>query len=211
MSEKIRVLIADDHVIFRKGLSTLLQDEADIEVVGEAATGLEAVELAEKLMPSVVLMDITMPGMDGLHAASQIRKNHHKIRIIIISVSSDEEFVMQAIELGVNGYLVKQTAAGDVITAIREVCKGNAFLSPSVSKVFMESHNHPGGRDTLLTLRERDVLRVVVEGRTNREISAILCISVKTVEKYRQQIMDKLDIHDVAGLTRFAISKGFVK
>src|ERR1041384_7262151 len=123
MTKKIRVLIADDHNIFRKGLCSLIQDEDDIELVGEASTGVEAVNLAGKLNPSVVLMDITMPGMDGLHAAGQIRRSRPKARIIILSVSAEVEFVLQAIELGVNGYLVKQTAGSDVITAIREVCK----------------------------------------------------------------------------------------
>ena len=208
---KIRVLIADDHDIFRKGLRSLLEDEEDIEVVAEAATGVEALDLAAKLKPEIVLMDISMPDMDGLHAAKQIRKTHPRIRTIILSVSSDAELVMQAIEMGVSGYLVKQTAASNVIAAIREAHKGNAFLSPSVSRIFIETHNHPEGRASLLTLREREVLQLVVGGKTNNDISATLCISIKTVEKHRQQIMDKLDIHDVAGLTRYALAEGLVQ
>jgi len=207
---KISTLIVDDHTMFRQGLRSLLESESDIEVVGEAGTGLEAISLVEGTRPDVVILDITMPDMNGLHAAAQIHRLHPNVKVIILSMSDDEEFVKQSVQVGVKGYLVKQTAASDLIAAIREVFAGNAFFSPSVSKVLLDLQDHHRDK-SVLSLRESEVLQLVVAGKPNREISKLLSISIKTVEKHRQQIMDKLGIHDVANLTRYAIRKGLVK
>jgi len=203
----IRVLLADDHTIFRQGLAALLAAEKDIAVVGEASTGKEAVEMTVRLKPSVVIMDITMPDVSGLVAARQILERDAPTRIIILSMSDDEEFVSHAMDLGIRGYLVKQTAAHELITAIREINKGNAFFSPSVSKVIVELHRQ-NREENILTMREREILRMVAQGKTSREISAVLCLSAKTVERERQHIMDKLNLHDAVSLTRYAIAKG---
>ena len=209
--EKITILLADDHTIFREGLRSLLEFEEGMEVVGEASNGKEAVELAIKLNPDVIIMDITMPEINGLQAAYQIQTKIPSIKIIVLSMSDNEEFVTQAIQAGVCGYLVKQSAANELITAITEVYKGNAYFSAPISKILLEKQRFPNRRSSGLTLREQEVLQFVAQGRTNKEISSLISISVKTVEKYRQQIMDKLKIHDVANLTRYAISKGIIK
>ncbi len=206
---KIRVLIVDDHTIVRQGLKALLDMEKDIEVVGEAGTGKEAIEKSVGLRPSVVLMDISMPDSNGLQASAQIIHLLPDIKVIILSMTADRDLVAHALDIGIRGYLVKQTASSELLTAIREVEKGNAFFSPSVTKILLEIKiGHTLGPS--LTSREREVLQLIADGKTNKEIADLLTISPKTVEKHRQQIMDKLNRHDVVSLVNYAREHGMV-
>ncbi|HXF09847.1 MAG TPA: response regulator transcription factor [Desulfuromonadaceae bacterium] len=216
--EKIRVLLADDHTVVRQGLKALLEAEMDIAVIGEANTGREAVQLTKKLLPEVVVMDIAMPNLNGLEATRQIAKEVPNTKLLVLSSYNDDEYVHQVTEAGAMGYLLKQTAATDLIKAVREARKGNAFFSPAISRRLVERYREAflngvpvKKRNDLLTSRESEVLQLIAEGKPNKQIAAELCISIKTVEKHRQQVMNKLHIHDVAGLTRYAISKGIVE
>ncbi len=216
--EKIKVLIADDHNVVRQGLRALLEAEQDITVVGEAEDGRQALRLALKLLPDVVVIDVAMPLLNGLEATHQIIKEVPSTRVLVLSSYSDDEYVRRVTEAGAAGYLLKQTAAADLIRAIREARNGNAYFSPAISRRLLEHYRAAflkgapvGTRVNRLTPREAEVLQLVAEGKVNKQISAELCVSVKTVEKHRQQVMNKLNIHDVAGLTRYAISKGIIE
>lgn len=210
--EVITVLLVDDHKIFRQGLRALLKEEKDIRVVGEAGTGAEAVQLAEKLVPSVIVMDITMPDFSGLHAAHRLLDRNPGMKVIVLSMTGEEEFVRQAISAGVRGYLIKQTAASELISAIRQVSKGNAVYSPPISRLIEATPRvKPKKKPVQLTLREREILQLVAMGKTSNEIGATLCISTKTVHKHRQQLMERLGLHNAASLIRYAISKGIIK
>jgi DNA-binding NarL/FixJ family response regulator len=216
--QKITVLLADDHTVVRQGLRALLVVEGDIDIVGEAESGRQAVQLAKKLAPDVVVMDIAMPLLNGLEATRQITKQVPSTKVLILSSYSDDEYVQQLTQAGAAGYLVKQTAANDLLKAIREAHKGNAFFSPSIAKRLRDQcreafvNGQPVKKRTdYLTSREAEVLQLIAEGQANKQIAAELCISIKTVEKHRQQVMNKLNIHDVAGLTRHAISKGIIE
>lgn len=215
--KKISVLLVDDHTVVRQGLRALLKAEEDIEVIGEAENGRQAVALARKTPPDVVVMDVAMPMLNGLEATRQILKSCSNTKVLVLTSYSDDECVQQLMQAGATGYLIKQTAANDLLKAIREVQKGNAFFSPSVAKRLRDqcreafnsgsSTRKPGE----LTSREAEVLQLIAEGFSNKQIAAELCISIKTVEKHRQQVMNKLNIHDVAGLTRYALSRGMVE
>jgi DNA-binding NarL/FixJ family response regulator len=212
------VLLADDHTVVRQGLRALLEAEPDIVVAGEADTGRLAVQLTAKLLPDVVVMDIAMPMLNGLEATRQIIKDTPTAKVLVLSSYSDDEYVHQLTESGAAGYLLKQTAAADLIKAVREASKGNAFFSPAISKRLLDQYREAflrgipvRKRADLLTSRESEVLQLIAEGKPNKQIAADLCISIKTVEKHRQQVMNKLNIHDVAGLTRYAISKGIIE
>jgi DNA-binding NarL/FixJ family response regulator len=216
--EQIRVLLVDDHMVVRQGLRALLETEQDIAVVGEAETGRQAVQLTKKLLPSVVVMDIAMPMLNGLEATRQITKEVPSARVLVLSGYSDGEYVQQLTEAGAAGYLLKQTAAVDLIKAVRETKKGNAFFSPAISKRILDqcreafTNGTPiGKRSDSLTSREAEVLQLIAEGAPNKQIAAELNISIKTVEKHRQQVMNKLNIHDIAGLTRYAMSRGIIE
>lgn len=216
--EKIKVLLADDHTVVRQGLRALLEAEQDITIVGEAETGRQALRLALKLLPDVVVIDVAMPLLNGLEATRQIIKEIPKTRVLVLSSYSDDEYVRQVTEAGAAGYLLKQTAAQDLIRAIREAESGNAFFSPAIARRILENYREAflkgvpaGTRTDRLTSRESEVLQLVAEGKVNKQIAAELCISIKTVEKHRQCLMDKLNIHDVAGLTRYAISRGVIE
>src|SRR5213082_2598152 len=216
--QKITVLLADDHIVVRQGLRALLIAEGDIEIVGEADNGRQAVQLVKKLLPDVVVMDIAMPVLNGLEATRQITRTVPSTKVLVLSSYSDDEYVQQLTEAGAAGYLVKQTAANDLLKAIREANKGNAFFSPAIAKRLRNqcreaftSGQPVKKRSDYLTTREAEVLQLIAEGRANKQIAAELSISIKTVEKHRQQVMNKLNIHDVAGLTRHAISKGIVE
>jgi DNA-binding NarL/FixJ family response regulator len=218
MQQKITVVLADDHTVVRQGLQALLVAEQDIEIVGEADNGRQAVQMVKKLSPDVVVMDIAMPSLNGLEATRQITKECPSTKVLILSSYSDDEYVQQLTEAGAAGYLIKQTAANDLIKAIREARKGNAFFSPSISKRLLDHcreafvRGEPvKKRGDRLTTREAEVLQLIAEGHANKQIAAELCISIKTVEKHRQQAMNKLNIHDVAGLTRYAIAKGIIE
>src|SRR5246127_5203697 len=216
--QKITVLLADDHTVVRQGLRALLVVEGDIEIVGEADTGRQAVTMAKKLLPDVVVMDIAMPLLNGLEATRQISKQVPTTKVLILSSYSDDEYVQQLTEAGAAGYLVKQTAASDLIKAIREAYRGNAYFSPSIAKRLRDHYREAfisgqaaKPRTHSLTSREAEVLQLIAEGKPNKQIAAELCISIKTVEKHRQQLMNKLNIHDTAGLTRHAVSKGIIE
>ena len=215
---KIKILLADDHTVVRQGLKALLAAEDDIEIVGEADNGRQAIQLTKKFLPDVVVMDIAMPVLNGLEATRQITRTLPATKVLILSSYSDDEYVQQLTQAGAAGYLVKQTAANDLLKAIREAFRGNAYFSPSIAKRLRDQcrdafvSGQPVRRRTdYLTSREAEVLQLIAEGRANKQIAAELCISIKTVEKHRQQVMNKLGIHDVAGLTRHAISKGIIE
>ena len=215
-AQRISVLLAEDHVIVREGLRMLLGAEADLEVVGEAASGRQAVELTKKLRPDVVVMDIAMPLLNGLEATRQILKAVPATKVLILSAHSDDAYVVQAIALGAKGYLIKQTAGHVLPRAIREVHKGNAYFSPAISKRLdrRKSADRTGSarrQAARLTSREMEVLQLIAEGKANKETAAELGIGIKTVEKHRGNLMEKLDIHDTAGLTRYAISAGIIE
>ncbi len=215
---KIKVLLVDDHTVVRQGLRALLAAEQDIEVAGEAENGRQAVQLARDLSPDVVVMDIAMPVLNGLEATRQILRAAPGTKVLVLSSYSDDDFVQQLTEAGVSGYLVKHTAGNELLKAIREVSRGNAFFSPAIAKRLRDHCREISGqgqtgkkRSPALTTREAEVLQLIAEGRANKQIAAELCISIKTVEKHRQQVMNKLGIHDVAGLTRHAIAKGIIE
>jgi DNA-binding NarL/FixJ family response regulator len=216
--KRITVLLAEDHMIVREGLRLLLEHEGDIEVVGEAQTGRQAVQVTRKLRPAVVVMDIAMPLLNGLEATRQILKAVPATRVIILSAHSDDAYVDQGIALGAAGYLIKQTSLSDLAQAIREAHKGNTFFSPSVARrLDNRNQESPDRRGLLqkkvarLSSRELEVLQLIAEGKANKQVAAELGISIKTVEKHRQSLMQKLNIHDVAGLTRYAIGAGIIE
>lgn len=212
------ILLVEDHTLVREGLRTMLKVQPDFEVVGEAQDGRRAVSLALELRPDVVLMDIAMPGMNGLEATRQLLKALPETKVIILTAHCDDAYVQSAADSGAVGFLVKQDSAQDVCHAIREVRRGMKFYSASISRRFSrinpQSPNRAGKfrkTPTLLTSREMEVLQLIAEGKANKEIAADLCISIKTVEKHRGNLMVKLDIHDTAGLTRHAIAAGIIE
>jgi len=214
--KRITVLLAEDHLIVREGFRSLLKSDGDIEVVGEAETGRQAVALAKKLRPAVVVMDIAMPLLNGLEATRQIRQALPDTKVIMLSAHNDDAYVEQAISFGAVGYLIKQTSSHDLSKAIREVESGNRFFSPSIAKRLHEQKSPVRGKQlrkrvARLTSRELEVLQLIAEGLANKQVAGELDISIKTVEKHRQSMMQKLNIHDVAGLTRYAIGAGIIE
>jgi|ERR1051325_688009 DNA-binding NarL/FixJ family response regulator len=214
----ISVLLVDDHHIVRQGLRALLTSEGDLNIVGEAQTGREAVQLAARLYPEVVIMDLAMPRLNGWEATRQILKTLPTAKVIVLSSYGDDEHVQMAIAAGAAAYLLKQTAAADLVKAIREVKKGNAFFSPAIATRLREEtcrSLEPSATvkepDIQLTSRELEVLQLIAEGFANKQIAGELGLSVKTVEKHRQQVMNKLNIHDTAGLVRHAVAKGIIE
>ncbi|TKJ31282.1 MAG: DNA-binding response regulator [Chloroflexi bacterium B3_Chlor] len=213
---RIRVLLAEDHTIVRKGLRSLLDAEAGIEVVGEARDGRDAVRKVQLLSPDVVVMDIAMPGLNGLEGTRQIRKRFPEVKVLILTMHTDEEYVLQVLAAGASGYVVKQAAPRELVSAIQAVHQGDSFLSPSISRKVVEAYIRQAEamaeEDSYrrLTEREREVLQLIAEGHSTREISQLLYISVKTVETHRAHLMDKLDIHSIAELTQYAIRKGVI-
>lgn len=215
---QITVLLAEDHRVVREGFRSLLEHESDIQVVGEAATGREAVQLTRKLKPAVVVMDIAMPLLNGLEATRQIRKNFPETKVLILSAHSDSAYVEQVATLGAAGFLLKQTSSDVLAKAIREVQKGNTFFSPVVAKwvnggegSYRDRAGQSKRRTNRLSSREVEVLQLIAEGKPNKQVAAELGVSFKTVDKHRQNLMTKLNIHDVAGLTRYAIAEGIIE
>jgi len=216
--KKITVLLAEDHAIVREGFRKMLELEDDLQVVGEAQDGRQAVALVKKLRPAVVIMDIAMPLLNGLEATRQILKTFPSTRILILSAHSDDAYIKNATESGAVGFLLKQNSSHEVCIAIREVQKGKTFFSPSISRRRDRLNPQSSGRNGLLhkkaarlTSREMEVLQLIAEGKANKETAAELGISIKTVEKHRERVMSKLDVHDTAGLTRYAISAGIIE
>ncbi len=217
-TKKIRALLADDHTIVREGLRALLLADGGIEVIGEARNGREAVLLTKELKPDVVVMDIAMPLLNGLEATRQILSAVPKTKVLVLSAHSDDAYIDRVIAVGAVGFLIKQTSAQILAKAIHEVMAGKAFYSPQISKRVQDHYNKPdtaGGlmikKATGLTSRELEVIQLVAEGHANKQVAADLNISIKTVEKHRQHLMDKLNIHDTAGLTRYAIAQGIIE
>ncbi len=215
---RITVLLADDHTIVREGFRKMLEMEADFEIVGEAPDGREAVALAAKLCPDVVLMDIAMPRLNGLEATRQILKVATITKVIILSAHSDHAYVDSATESGAQGFLLKQTSSQDLCRAIRKIHGGGTFFSPPISRRIARLHppslDRSGAKQrkaSKLTSREIEVLQLIAEGKANKETASALGIGAKTVEKHREHLMEKLDIHDTAGLTRYAISAGIIE
>jgi DNA-binding NarL/FixJ family response regulator len=210
----IRVLLADDHTLVRAGIRSLLQGLPGVEVVGEADDGQEALRLAETLRPDVVLMDVGMPGLNGLEVAGRLQTSDPAIRVIIVSMHTAEQYVLRALRAGCAGYLVKSSAVSELDVAVRSVARGETYLSPVVSKRVVEDYvtRTGGAADPLeaLTPRQREILQLVAEGHTSKDIAQRLYLSVKTVEAHRAQLMERLDLHDLAGLVRFAVRVGLV-
>ncbi len=216
--KRITILLAEDHAIVREGLKSLLEISGDCEVVAEASNGREAVELVKTFRPDVVVMDIAMPLLNGFEATRQILLSAPKTKILVLSAHSDDEYVAHMAEVGASGYLVKQNSGKVLVQAVREIANGRPYFSPTILKRLgnaerkaRESGVSPSNPMRTLTSREAEVLQLVAEGAANKQIAAELGISIKTVEKHRQQLMDKLGIHDTAGLTRHAIATGVIE
>jgi DNA-binding NarL/FixJ family response regulator len=216
--KRITVLLAEDHQIVREGFKSLLEHEDDLEVVGEAETGRQAVQLTRKLRPSVVVMDIAMPLLNGLEATRQIRKDFPETKVLILSAHNDDAYVEQVAALGASGFLVKQTSSHELAAAIRKIHEGETFFSASVfkrvqdrSRKSLKRDGHPQEKNNRLSSREVEVLQLIAEGKANKQVASELGVSFKTVDKHRQHLMSKLNIHDVAGLTRYAIAEGIIE
>ena len=216
MSKSLRVLIAEDHEVVREGLKILISSDPGMEVAGEAETGQMALRLAKKLQPDVVLMDLAMPRGNGLEAAREIRREVPGSKVLVLSAYKDEETIQRVIEAGASGYMTKHSAAEELLSAIREVGNGRAYYSSSITGKLRARQRHsfqtgqPLATPPHLTPRELEVLALIARGQPNKEIAFTLHVSIKTVEKHRQSVMDKLGIHDIAGLTRYAVSKGLL-
>jgi DNA-binding NarL/FixJ family response regulator len=212
-SRPIKVLVADDHMIVRTGIRHVLESEPDFEVVGEAASGSEALSLSSTLHPDVVVLDISMPDQSGLEVAASLRSSTGPPRVLILSMHDNPEYVLESVRAGAHGYLLKDTAGTDLRNAIRAVCRGESYFSPSVASrltaAVRSEHNHHSALDQL-TGREREVLLGITRGHTNKQIAAELGISHRTVETHRESLMRKLQIRTVAELTRFAIEAGIM-
>lgn len=206
-----RVLVAEDHVVVRQGLKALLERE-NFEVVGEASDGREATRLACELVPDVVILDLVMPRLNGIDATRAIRGKCPEVRTIALTMHTEDQYVLAALQAGFRGYVLKSQAASHLVRAIQEVCRGEIYLSPAVSRVVVDAYL---GRKALpedpLTQREREVLQLVAEGKTTKQIAHILGIAAKTAESHRTRIMGKLEIHDTAGLVRYAIRRGVIQ
>jgi len=213
--KKITVLIADDHAIVREGLRLILETFEDIAVVGEAADGQQALRKAQRVRPDVVLMDLSMPLLNGVEATRQITRERPGTKVIVLSTYSDDEHVQQALEAGAAGYLMKETASKDLLRAIQEARKGNAFFSPVIAmRLLKQCRNRHSESKTAaareLSSRQKEVVQLIAEGYSSKAMARLLCVTTKTVEKHRQTVMKKLDIHNIAALTRYAVSSGIV-
>jgi two-component system response regulator NreC len=211
MKRKLRILLADDHKLVRQGFRLILMSQEDMEVVGETGNGREAVELAKTLKPDVVIMDVTMPELNGIEATRRICTMSPHIRILALSVHRDFVYVREIIRAGAEGYLLKESADTDLLAAVRAVAEGNSYLSPEVSGAMLKDYRKNATNPLdLLTSREREILQLVAEGKTNKDIASSLNLSVYTVDGHRTRIMDKLNLHSIGELVRFAVRNGLV-
>lgn len=215
--KKIRVLLADDHTLVRQGFRRMLEDDTEIIVVGEARTGLEAMELCKTLKPDIVVMDLSMPELGGLEATAEILKDNPKIKILILSMFSNEAYIRKAFDLGAKGYMLKNAIEVDLTRAVRALAEGQAYFSPGISHIVLDSLKTGSFQDDTqdpyerLTLREKEVLQLIAQGKSNKEIAVLLNISVNTVAVHRARVMDTLDLHRTAELVLFAVKKGLVQ
>jgi DNA-binding NarL/FixJ family response regulator len=215
--KQIRVLLADDHTLVRQGFRRMLEDDPQITVVGEARTGLEAMELCKNLKPEIVVMDLSMPELGGLEATAEILKDDPKVKILILSMFSNDAYIRKAFELGAKGYMLKNAIEVDLNRAVRALAEGQAYLSPGISHIMLESIKTGSFRDDTqdpyerLTLREKEVLQLIAQGKSNKEIAVLLNISANTVAVHRARVMDTLDLHRTAELVLFAVKKGLVQ
>ena len=216
MGNNVRIVLADDHTILREGLRALLSADPDFEIIGEAGDGREAVRCVEKLGPDLLLMDLSMPRMSGMDAISEIKRRYPETKIIALTVHKTEEYLLSTLQAGVDGYVLKDATHEELVMAIHNVMAGKRYLSPGISQKVIEGYLD-GKEDSLaasswqkLSQREREVLKLIAEGYKNKEIAEDLCISLKTVEKHRANLMKKLDLHNAAVLTVYAVEKGLV-
>ncbi len=213
---KIRVLIADDHTVVRAGIRLLLEKQEDIEVVGEARDGYEAVAREQELAPDIVLMDLAMPGLSGLEATRRITKEGKGAKVVALTMHQDDEYFFQALNAGASGYVLKEISPGELVAALRAVHQGGVWFHPGLGRKLLDDYLHRvemgEERESFgrLTEREREVLRLIAQGHTTREIAEMLCLSPRTVERHRANIMGKLDLHNRAELVRYAVRKGLI-
>jgi DNA-binding NarL/FixJ family response regulator len=211
MSQKIRILLADDHAVVRQGFRLILASQPDMEIVGEAGNGREAVALAEKLHPDVAVIDVAMPELNGIEAARRMGEAAPRTRVLALSMHKDSVYVREILRAGARGYLLKDQIDSDLIAAVRAVARGEGYLSPAVSDAVLNDYRrHVSDPIDLLTSREREVLQMIAEGKTNKEIATVLNLSVYTVDAHRGRIMEKLNLHSVNELVRFAVRQGLV-
>ena len=216
MNQKVRIVIAEDHTILRDGLRSLLSSDPNFEIVGEAGDGREAIKCVEKFRPDLILTDLSMPRMNGMEAIKEIKRQSPKTKVLVLTVHKAEEYILATFRAGANGYLLKDSTHAELVMAVKKVLSGKQYISPEISEKVIEGYLE--GKKTLksqtswetLTQREREILKLIAEGYKNKEIAEDLCISVKTVEKHRANLMEKLDLHSIQALTAFAIEKGLV-
>lgn len=214
--DKIRVFLADDHLLLREGIRSLLEKVPDIDMVGEAGEGEEAVAKVGELLPDVVLMDITMPGLNGLEATVQIKQRNSDVKVLILTVHDSDQYLRGMLEAGASGYVVKTSTAGELVSAIRAVHQGDVYLYPSIARMLVEDYlkNSRAGSERTsyegLTAREREILMYIAEDKKNKEIADLLGISVRTVQAHRTNLMDKIGAHDRTELVKYAIRKGII-
>ena len=209
---KIRVLLVDDHAIMRDGISALINLQDDIEIVGEASEGKEAVEKARELVPDVVIMDISMPEMDGLEATRRIKKENPSVKVLVLTQHDNREYILSTIKSGSDGYLPKRALGSELVAAIRAIHQGHSFLYPTAAGILLEDYRRQVEKEPYdrLTEREREVFRLIADGHTSREIADMLFISLKTIHNHRAKIMKKLNIHNKSELIKYAILKGLI-
>jgi two-component system, NarL family, response regulator NreC len=211
MSGKLRILLADDHAMVRHGFRMILCSQADIEIVGEAGNGREAVEMAARLQPDLIVMDVAMPELNGIEATRRICEASPRIRVLALSMHKDSVYVREILRAGARGYLLKDSSDTDLLAAVRAVAGGEGYLSPGVSEAVLSDYRrHVTDPIDLLTSREREVLQLIAEGKTNKEIATLLGLSVYTVDAHRGRIMEKLNLHSTGELVRFAVRKGLI-
>jgi len=209
--KRIRILLADDHAVVRQGFKMILGAQPDMEIVGEAGNGREALELAETLKPDIVVMDVAMPELNGIEATRRMASNTPHARVVALSMHKDSVYVREILRAGARGYLLKDSVAADLVSAVRAVAAGEGYLSPAVSNAVLDDYRkHVTDPIDLLTSREREVLQMLAEGKTNKEIAGVLNLSVYTVDAHRGRIMEKLNLHSINELVRFAVRKGLI-